>query len=100
MREYVIAFGIVAAVFAIATLIYVWASIFVESKDNTTYSLIGGSNKKKKKKSNGKNLTWLWIGLGVAGVATLGIVSARRAAKKRKNRERKIMGLWAALMAK
>jgi hypothetical protein len=30
----------------------------------------------------------------------MGVIGAKRAAKKRKKREQKIMGLWAALMAK
>ena len=95
MREYVIMFGIVAGAFAVATLIYVWVSLFMESRDNVTYALIGGSNGKKKKKSEERDLTWLWIAAGVLGVATIGVIGAkRRAAKKRKKKEQRVLGLW------
>ncbi len=94
MREYVIIFGIVATVFAIVTLVYVWVSVFMESKETVTYALIG-TGEKKKKKSKESDLTWLWIGAGLLGVAALAVIGARRrAAKKRKKREQKVLGLW------
>ena len=94
MREYVIIFGIVAAFFAIATLVYVWVSLFMESRETVTYSLIGTGGKKKKK-SNDKDLTWLWIAAGVLGITALGVIGAKRhAAKKRKKREQRVLGLW------